>query len=446
MVSVSQVQLYQEHLGIVRIDQPPKESLEVANRLLQKNHDEHHMFWRRVGGHNHTVHSVLNVLALGGSPSDLQRAYDDDADIQRPLPPLDQQVVESLENPEQFRARLGQLDQYTNFLVFFKQQIKLKGPRAVLNEYLFSRSPNAETMFAQLYEGLYHPVIHLGLGIEFHQPTIIAEGLAQAASHDSMGFEGFLVCSETKALKTAISSKPLVQLLHDVRMNDVIRSAPFGFEDGVHRVRDGVFGKAGQEIVSIAAQFRVKPDEVELRLAEIINLSGYTAGCAQRPGKARKIDFFYLHNVTASMALTVLIRQPWISNDDKVRLLEWTARTNLAWYAGSAAADLGIDDVIDYTPRKCAGMDWAALARAVNAAHDDGHLAKFVRALKNGEDISKPFEQGEGADTFPIKGNMWLKLAQMGYDSTVDLPVEQKWIWGVGFDENWIEVPVLELE
>jgi hypothetical protein len=36
-------------------------------------------------------------------------------------------------------------------------------------------------MLARLYEGAYHPIIHLGLGIEFQQPGIIAEALAQLA-------------------------------------------------------------------------------------------------------------------------------------------------------------------------------------------------------------------------------------------------------------------------
>jgi hypothetical protein len=39
---------------------------------------------------------------------------------------------------------------------------------------VFDRSKVAEKMLARLYEGAYHPIIHLGLGIEFQQPGIIA--------------------------------------------------------------------------------------------------------------------------------------------------------------------------------------------------------------------------------------------------------------------------------
>lgn len=32
--------------------------------------------------------------------------------------------------------------------------------------------------------GLLHPMIHLGYGLEFNQPAIVAEALANAAIHD----------------------------------------------------------------------------------------------------------------------------------------------------------------------------------------------------------------------------------------------------------------------
>ena len=33
--------------------------------------------------------------------------------------------------------------------------------------------------------GFLHPIIHLGFGVEFKQPAIIAEALAEAAVHDN---------------------------------------------------------------------------------------------------------------------------------------------------------------------------------------------------------------------------------------------------------------------
>lgn len=418
MTTTSLISLSPEHLGLGRLASSPTPVglLEVANKALQKNHETHHIFFRDQGGHNHIVHSVLSVLALGGSPTDLQRAYDDGVDIvkQRPLPPLDLAIVEQMGDEAQFRARIGQLPQYTNFLAFFKNQIESKGWRDVVAEYLFGGTPLAETMLAQLYEGAYHPLIHLGLGVEFELPNIVAEGLAQAAAHDSANLEAFFVACE----KEAKVGKPLVQVLGEVRANDKLRTAS-RLQDGPVRVRDGVLGRAFNEIVAVASQFRVQTDKLERGAAESINVSAYMAGAAQRPGKARKIDFFHMHNVTSSIFLSVLLRQPWIGPEDKVRLVERKGRLDLVWHAASAAPELRLEDAVGYEPVISKGMGWEQIYELVKGAHDDGHVAKFVRALKNGEHVSKPFEKGEGSDVFPIKGDGWLRIAQMECDTTL---------------------------
>ena len=295
-------------LGLGRISSNPDGALEKANELLQRNHDDHHIFWRDVGGHNHIPHSVLSVLALGGGPTEIQRAYDDGVAIQRPIPPLDTAAVQALHNPTTFREHIGNLSYYTNYLFFFKEEIVAKGWPAVLQEHVFSKTPNAETIFAQLYEGAFHPIIHLGFGIEFELPAIIAEGLAQAAVHDSANIEGFFHLSEDLAAAAAANgtpSKSLLSLYHEVRATDKIRTAA-KVQEGPVRVRDGVIGRAGAEIAALAAQWRVAHTEEALQraTAEAINLAAYSAGGAHRAGKARRVDFFHMHNVNASIFFT----------------------------------------------------------------------------------------------------------------------------------------------
>ena len=66
--------------------------------------------------------------------------------------------------------------------------------------------------------------------------------------------------------------RSLVQLLEEVRGNTAIRNAPLWSDFG-NKMRDGVLGRAGQEMSSIAAQFRIKPErsELERRTAEMIS-------------------------------------------------------------------------------------------------------------------------------------------------------------------------------
>ncbi|RAH41253.1 questin oxygenase tpcI [Aspergillus brunneoviolaceus CBS 621.78] len=435
----SQIGLSDEHVGLLGDAAVDRASIQEANRLLQKNHEEWHMFFRDRAGHNHIAHSILTCLALGAGPADIQRAYDDGVGIQRPIPAVDGATVERLTDEAFFLETLGAITQYTSFLVFFQQQMDAHGWQAVVNKYVFSRNAIAEKMLARLYEGAYHPVIHLGLGIEFQQPTLIAEALAQAAAHDDSHISRLFEACEAQAAIAypPAHPKPLVQLLREARATEAIRSAP-RWEDFGNKMRDGVVGRALLEMAAIGSQFTVKPDERELqrRTAEMISVCAYMAGASQRPGRKRKIDFFYMHTLTSSLFFSVLIRQDWIGLADRVRLVEWKGRLDLAWYVVSGSAELHDDAITDYHDDFSADMGWKELYAAVNKEHDDGHVAKMIRALKNGQEAARPFE-AEYPDAFPVKGDMWLKIARMALDTTKDWPTDQKFVNFTGFDMGW---------
>ena len=444
--TASQVRLSPGQLGICGSGDSPVGSLEVVNRLLQKNHDEFHIFWKDVNGHNHTAHNLLTSFALGATPAQLEQGFVDNLRDQRPRPELDNDTVQKLHDEGYFYENIGEIKQYTNFLVFFERQMEEKGWRAVITEYCFSRTRVAEALLSRMFDGAYHPIIHLGLGVEFEQPSIIAEALAQAAAHESLGVDVFFRNCEQEVLKAAPRdptqpSRPFVDLLHEAYANETIRHSSRWEDVGVNKMKEGVLGRGGPAITALAAQVHVEPEALEEKTAEMINCCAYFAGAAQRAGKQRKIDFFYMHSVTSSIFLTVLTRQPWISTAMKVRLVEWKVRVDLVWYATCGAAELQLDYVRNYEAGPSSGMDWRALFGAVNALHDDGHVGKFVRALKNGEEVCKPFEHGKDASSFPIKGDMWLKLGQMAYDSTANVPEEAKWVPFTGFDLPWSRVP-----
>ncbi|KAK4168187.1 hypothetical protein QBC43DRAFT_309838 [Cladorrhinum sp. PSN259] len=446
VTSTSQIRLSPTTLGICPgIKQCPSETLKVAERLLQKNHDEYHVFWRDVAGHNHTVHNLLTRLALGASAADLESGWEDCKDQQRAIPPTDEAVIAELATEEGFFKHIGKVPQYTNYMAFFESEIEKKGYRAVVNEYCFSGTRNANLLLARLFEGAFHPGIHLGFGIEFEQPSIVAEGLAQAATDIPTNIHLLFFEAERIAKETPIpaNAKPrnLVDLLHEVRSNEKIGKAA-RWEDLLWKMRDGIVGRAGKEMATLAAQFQVTPETLERRTAEEISCAAYLAGAAQRAGKARKIDFFSMHVVTSSIFLSVINSQDWISVANKCRFVEWKTRLDLAWYGACGAPPLDIDYIKNYAGQRSAHWDWDELFSVINSTHDDGHLAKFVRALKNGAEASKKFEEDpEYADAFPVKGDLWVRMARMAYDSTVDLPADDKWVPFGGFDLPWTRVP-----
>ena len=442
--ATSQVHLSTKHLGIIRgAGDISSGSLEAANRLLQQNHDEHHIFWRDFAGHNHTVHNILTSLALGATPTELQSAFEDNLPGQRPPPPIDEDVIHSFHDDVKFSEKIGDLTHYTNYLIFFERLIQERGYEDVVNQYCFSHTKVADAILTRMFDGAFHSIIHLGLGIEFEQSPIIAEALAQAAVHDHLGTEPFFVAAEKLTHESPTNEKHnLVDLFAAARANETIRTAARWSDIGVAKMKTGILGRALAETTELASRYRVAPADVDARTAEMISACAYMAGASQRRGKARAIDFFYMHDVTSSVFLTVLTRQPWISTADKARLVEWKGRLDLVWYASCGCPALDGQYISGYAGGPADGMDWEALYKAINSTHDDGHVAKFVRALKNGDEVCRAVEaEDEGArEAFPVRGDMWLRLARMAYDVTVGRPLEQKWIHFAGFDETWDKV------
>lgn len=120
--------------------------------------------------------------------------------------------------------------------------------------------------------GFLHPMIHLGFGIEFEQPAIVAEALAQAALHDSY-LEPYLLKSEEAARNTKDGpSTSMVELIEQVRA-DAKLSGSAHWEDG-NKLRDGVLQRASREMISYASRWKADADELERKTAEMINAVG----------------------------------------------------------------------------------------------------------------------------------------------------------------------------
>lgn len=433
-----------------RVVSPPPESNSTASHLLRENHTRFHVYFRNVAGHNHIAHAVLTTLALGGTPEDLHRAYEEYVFLQRPLRAVDWAVVREMQRSEKaFRANMQQQDMYPNYLALFTGEIEAQQGdwQAVVTKHCFARTELADFMFAQLFEGLYHPFIHMGLGVEFGLAGVVAEGLAHTASHDPMRVWPFFVMAEKLAAAEKGKGKerrPLVELYGEVRASSTLRNAPRA-ADGPWRLRDGIIGQVLEEMAQVAAQFWVEPTEedVERATAEMISCAAWACGAAEGPRGQRRIDFFLMHCVTSSLVVTAMARQPWIKIADKARLVEWKTRLDLAWYAASAAPVLRGENVVGYEPTLSKGLGWEALYKTAREQHDDGHITKYMRAIKNGEDATARYEREPNAANFlPVRGESWLRLAQFCHDTTTGpLKAEDKWVFGIGYDEMWGTVP-----
>ncbi len=147
----------------------------------------------------------------------------------------------------------------------------------------FSSTPN---QLLKIFPGFLHPLIQLGFGIEFNQPAIIAEALAQTCLHDNWTGKFFLATEKAASLskpRSPTETKTLPELLDDIRADDKLSTAAQWTDD--NKVHDGIIGRASQEMIKYASQWRVTEENLEERTAEMINSSIYFTAAAQNPPK-----------------------------------------------------------------------------------------------------------------------------------------------------------------
>ncbi|KAL1304684.1 hypothetical protein AAFC00_003639 [Neodothiora populina] len=407
-------------------------SAQRTSALLQQNHVDHDIFFNSSGFHNHIVHHLLTLYALGASPAQIQKQYAVNESYQRPAGKAKEGVVHEMSDASKFVGFLGKARYYSDFLRYFQQEIETKGWESVVDEVLFRRDQRAEAMLGRLFAGFLHPQIHLGFGVEFNQPAIIAESLAQTAVHEGWMKDLLISAEDAASSRSSEPSKSFVEIIDQIQATISLRDA--ADVDG-NRIRDGIMRTDSKTMIDMMSQYKISSaDELEERTAEMINTTAYFTAAAQNPPKLVKMDFFYMHSINASIFFSAFLKQNWLSDENKIRLLEWKVRNDAALYASRGCARLLLDEITDYKPKRPSG--WAEIIDRVTEHEDDGHACKLIRALAHGEQVCKPFEHNK--DSFRIKGDMWLKLGHMAIDSVESPP--PRWVRSCGYASAWTEV------
>lgn len=180
---------------------------------------------------------------------------------QRSPVPLKESIVTDMRDPKKYKTYLGSERHYHNFLVFFEEEIDKKGWQEVLNEYLFKGDERADDMLVRMFGGILHPIIHLGFGVEFEQPAIIAEALAQAAVHDK--WEASHLHDSEKAAKAhgpdGRSDTTIVQLVGEIYASTTWFS---------------------RDKAKYASRVHVTEETLEEKTAEMINAAGELSSAA----------------------------------------------------------------------------------------------------------------------------------------------------------------------
>ncbi len=212
---------------------------------------------------------MLTIWALGASKETIQLQYEREAKRQRPALPHDEKVIASFSNKDEFMKSMFQEEHYPNYLAFFQREINAKGVPVVLKEYLFSDGKLAESLLSRMFAGLVHPIIHLGFGIEFQQPAIIAQALAQASVHQDYLSEQFFNPAQKTAGARTDQSKSLMQIMREMSAEKAIENASVHGDTDVFA--DGILQRAAELVIQHCIKWTVSSDEIPEKLAEMIN-------------------------------------------------------------------------------------------------------------------------------------------------------------------------------
>jgi hypothetical protein len=310
-------------------------------------------------------------------------------------------------------------------------------------------------------------MIHLGCALEFQQPSLVAEALAGACVHDNWPQKFLLPTEEYVQSNVDVPSRSLLQILDCLRHDPEIASGVKS-SDPFNKIPDGLLKRVtAKQLAPYLGQFRVRPtsEDVKCKMSEMMHTCAYMMGAAQQPGKREAMDFVLLHSVTLAVFYPAILAQDWLSNHDKSRLLEATARVDAVMYAGCGCPPLYPERIVDYVPRR-PGDSWPELFHRSIVHRDEGHVAKLIRALFSLEQLSEP------ASDFPIAKRDFVKIAHMTLDSVerafevdghnmpekvAEAVVKQvgqggemvksnmmRWVFYGGRDKAWDYVPDLE--
>jgi hypothetical protein len=169
-------------------------------------------------------------------------------------------------------------------------------------------------------------------------------------------------------------------------------------------------------------------------------------------------DFFLMHSVNASIWLSVFLKQEWISDELKCKLVELKGWSDIVTYSACRTPELYPDRALRYQPKQ--PCDWGSIYRRARCYNDDGHAAKFIRSIRNIKQISERFTDTTG---FPLQPQHCLTIAHMVMDSvermnspdyslpqqttfvsginTEVLRIIFRWVRWSGLDEAWLHVP-----
>ncbi|CAF1507483.1 unnamed protein product [Rotaria sordida] len=391
------------------------ETIETCSRLLQHNHEHYHIFFNSEHHfHNHATHYLLAALGLGASSHTLEHIYEQQKQVQQPIRPL--------HDNKDFDVNkcLGDENYYGNYLEFFKKELESEkyhgNVEDLIEDYLFNKD-----YLDLVFNGAYHPFIHLGYALEFQVKIMAVEGLAMAAV-DRVNVKDVLkhlnYDQNKDGNKTALEIIELI--IKDQRFDDKVF-----YNDDATKV-DKLLERGGGPLIAEYAQMW-KCDLDDLRQASVLVNTAVI-----RPKKALRLDFFLMHATTSGLFIDIFVHS-LKKTENQFKFLKAKFAIDLLYYVARGRPKLNVNYLLnEYQSSKEHSYSdvqnpWLPLIDKC-LTHQDTHVVKTIRALVYAE----KFDSAQEKDKMS-----YLKIAQMVMDALFPADKKQWSHEGVGWEEYW---------
>jgi len=396
-----------------------KQNIDLVMKLIQKDADHHHLFFNDQGFHNHLVHQLLADYSLGADMPRLEKTYNDNAPFQRPKRPSKSDFVwNSLQC-------LGNEDYYTTYVDFFQEELNKKGIKRSIEYYVFEQDSRLG-LYSRFLAGVYHPIIHLGYGIEFNHPLMLAEGLAWAAIHqprsnhfyepiNKQNSELEISSKEHKNHSSLSTALEIILSVHqDSRIDGVVQWADEDkYTTVINAIPDLLHEYCQQWPVSLSLDGKMG---LRARATELQILAAALHAGSHRAAEEIILDFFLMHTLTSSLFLHCYVEL--LEPRYAASLLRGKFAADLIYYIAHGRPYLNIEQFKSY-PKL---LSWEQIISKAIASEDD-HVPKVVRALIHAYRYDK-------TQVFPVE--IYQAMASLSVDDNLYWSVD-----AIGFDEAW---------
>ncbi|KAG0306368.1 hypothetical protein BGZ99_001787 [Dissophora globulifera] len=398
---------------------------ETVSDLLEENHKKHHCFFNEKGFHDHLVHGVLASYSLGASPERLRAIYNTHAVEQRPIGA----VLKSFTHAN-WKSEVGKREFYASYLEFFRHEVPKLGRVEAIVKYAFDAD-----MIGRTFSGLFHPLIHLGYGVEFGIDAVVAEGLAILAVTYTVIMTPFVVAPATTVervttkiahqLSVSEPSSPntivdILSALREDRELDDVTSYPQAYK-AVDVIKNEVAASKVQKFLS-GWNIEENSQDIDLKTKELYKACVLAVGgTGLRNGKVKQ-DFFLMHALTSVLFVHKLAHA--LPPAHAVSCLKSHLGATLAYYISRGRPRVDVDALLNYHGKQPldASNPWLSIVkRAIDI--DEVHVTKVVRSCAFGDLLFGTEES---------YSQLLLHTAQIALDVNGDWESE-----GVGWPQSW---------